>query len=265
MPIDMSASGCEWWVNVTKSELLASAACGDIGFHFDKDEHAFQNYGLVIHPLLSTVTYLSNDGAPTVILPSLGLSAAAGGNYHSAAESSTAPQEAVFVPPRVGRHVRFDGRWLHGAPAALRPVLNSGSDHYERMTFCVNIWVNHRPGRAKRYDSDGPFSCQQDKSPRLRLSSARSVPQSREAVWRRMRPDDLEPSLCFPLEQTEVAHELRLPTSGSVASLLRNGDVVALQGVQVTKAGSSEVVVGKMPQDFSRKRPRREGAGGSRP
>ena len=85
--IDVSRSGCEWWANVTKSELLASAACGDIGFHFDKDEHAFSQYGLCIHPLLSTVTYLTNDGAPTVVLPNLGLTAAAGGEYCNMAKA----------------------------------------------------------------------------------------------------------------------------------------------------------------------------------
>ena len=31
-------------------------------------------------------------------------------------------------------------RWLHGAPAEL-----ASAAEYERVTFCVNVWVHHRP------------------------------------------------------------------------------------------------------------------------
>eukprot|EP00965_Chrysotila_dentata_P207484 6184139-Pleurochrysis_carterae.AAC.1 len=54
------------------------------------------------------------------------------------------------VPPRVGRHACFDGRWLHGAPAVLCP---STSKPYRRITFCVNLWVGHKPAGCNRFSA----------------------------------------------------------------------------------------------------------------
>ena len=147
--VERASSGAEWWANVTRSEMLHSH--GDIHLHFDKDEHAFAQYGLVVHPLLATVTYLSDAGASTVVAPHVVLDAAAGGQYARQAGSSEAC--ALLVPPRVGRHVRFDGRWLHGAPASYPPaaVAAAAAAPYERFTFCVNIWVGHKPGSIPRF------------------------------------------------------------------------------------------------------------------
>lgn len=43
----------------------------------------------------------------------------------------------------IGKHVSFDGRYLHGCPAALSAQLPSGDG--VRMTFLVNIWLNWKP------------------------------------------------------------------------------------------------------------------------
>ena len=97
-------SGAEWWANVSRSETIARAdGYGDIGFHFDKDEDAYRSHGLIVHPAASTVTYLSSAGAPTVVLPDATISAV--GQFKTGHQSV-----AHFVPPAVGRHVRFDGR-----------------------------------------------------------------------------------------------------------------------------------------------------------
>ena len=166
--------GAEWWANISRSASLAADGTGDINLHFDKDEKAFEAYGVVVHPLLSTVSYLSDDGAPTVLLPHLSLSPADPQSYARSEEAPTDEPTAMIVPPVVGRHLRFDGRWLHGAPAGYavcEPVVSSASSaaappsaataasssssasssSYERVTFCVNIWVNHRPGRCPRF------------------------------------------------------------------------------------------------------------------
>ena len=39
-----------------------------IGLHWDKDEDLVDNQGLNVHPHISTVTYLSDWGSPTLIL-----------------------------------------------------------------------------------------------------------------------------------------------------------------------------------------------------
>lgn len=98
-------AGAEWWANVSRSDTMDRVdGYGDIGFHFDKDEAIYGTHGLIIHPLLSTVTYLSDDGAPTVVLPR--------GRITPTGEYMVDKlPEAIVVPPRVGRHVCFDGRW----------------------------------------------------------------------------------------------------------------------------------------------------------
>ena len=102
---------------------------------------------MFIHPHLSTVTYLTNIGAPTMILPCL------------ADCSSGAPEfrqmegEAGYVScPKIGKHLSFDGRLLHAAPSELvKPevLVKLGQQNMEwvghrRVTFLVNIWLNHR-------------------------------------------------------------------------------------------------------------------------
>jgi hypothetical protein len=63
-------------------------------------------------------------------------------------------QEALAVPPRIGRHLCFDGRWLHGAPASMRPTTADGLEtSYERVTFCVNVWINHKPRQLRRFEA----------------------------------------------------------------------------------------------------------------
>uniref|UniRef100_A0A7S2TGN8 Uncharacterized protein n=1 Tax=Lotharella oceanica TaxID=641309 RepID=A0A7S2TGN8_9EUKA len=93
--------------------------------------------------------------------------------------------------PQVGKHVSFDGRWLHGAPEELThafpPVLKESvsgdriktgetkstkqrnpakskrqqgkrsrksiarlKSSSQRITFLVNVWLNHKPEYAKR-------------------------------------------------------------------------------------------------------------------
>ena len=229
---DRASSGAEWWANVTRSEMLHSH--GDIHLHFDKDEHAFAQYGLVVHPLLATVTYLSDEGASTVVAPHVVLDAAAGGQYSMQAGSSEA--SALLVPPRVGRHVRFDGRWLHGAPASYPPAAATAAtaSPYERLTFCVNIWVGHKPGGIPRFSHGAlPNDCEAGVelvAPRLRLCSARGEAalreerQARMVRVRSMRSSGDEVSdrdtHCFRLEQTDEPHELLLPVPKGLSETL---------------------------------------------
>ena len=249
MAIDPASSGAEWWANVTRSEMLHSH--GDIHMHFDKDERAFANYGLVVHPLLSTVTYLSDAGAATVLAQNVVLDAAASGQYVH--EAGAAPS-TLLVPPRVGRHLSFDGRWLHGAPASLL-AQPAGAVPYERITFCVNVWIGHQPGRCQRFQGDGippndidvakhgALDTQPDHlmAPRMRLSSARSVAARREARTIRVARircdangamDDGHATHRLRLEQTDAAHELLLPMPGWLGAVPASWAKVRQRGWQ---------------------------------
>jgi len=135
-----------------------------ICFHWDKDEdlRLLMGGNMYIHPHISTVSYLSNIGAPTMTLnyrvnPLTG-------EYIS--PPTTDPVESYISWPRLGKHLSFDGRYLHAAPYDLmeegkfeRQIdamkdLQGAVDGSQirkvdrrcrRVTFLVNIWLNYKP------------------------------------------------------------------------------------------------------------------------
>lgn len=180
---DPNSSGAEWWVQIRPSppagryNLLCSKSQtekeGDeeeddhegICFHWDKDEDLRLMAGgnMYIHPHISTVTYLSNIGAPTMAL-NYKVSPFSG-DYESPSESE--PVKAFLSWPKKGKHLSFDGRYLHAAPSNLSKELNSTNKELNvntaspieinetikkkwerrqrRVTFLVNIWLNYKP------------------------------------------------------------------------------------------------------------------------
>lgn len=56
--------GAEWWIQIRREGEHA-----DLGmpFHWDKDEQLLERHGALVCPAVSTVTYLSDYGAPTVV------------------------------------------------------------------------------------------------------------------------------------------------------------------------------------------------------
>jgi hypothetical protein len=155
IPMDMDHSGAEWWVQVRqldegydddsgsrkrrKLEDERDETKGEtIQFHFDKDEVLTAVSGLYVPPAVSTVTYINAIGAPTCIVPQ---------RYDNetcsivATEWSWPNSSALLSHPYPGNHICFDGRFLHGAPAAMKQT-NAGG---ERISFLVNIWIDHVP------------------------------------------------------------------------------------------------------------------------
>ena len=139
-----------------------------IRFHFDKDEDLVdQTDGdITVHPQISTVTYLTNGGSPTLVFPCCqanvmrfcGENVCVSGEYDTEIASQCKDQEvrssarlsselhamknAFAAYPKTGKHISFDGRYLHGSPSALSIGANMNG---VRMTFLVNIWLNWKP------------------------------------------------------------------------------------------------------------------------
>ena len=61
---DAARSGCEWWAQVRTSGDAAEA----IEFHWDCDEYCCDVHDVHVSPALSSVTYLGDCGAPTLVL-----------------------------------------------------------------------------------------------------------------------------------------------------------------------------------------------------
>lgn len=145
---DAKRSGAEWWC------LAMDADTSQVAWHWDKDYSLEQN-GINISPHFATVTYLSNAGAPTVMMDktcSTDYNADISGDAHT----------VLLSRPAVGKHVAFDGRFLHAAPSELSLWIDSGHEAAsqpqrsapagkegasktatdQRVSFLVNIWVN---------------------------------------------------------------------------------------------------------------------------
>ena len=152
-PYDPARSGAEWWTQVIDPR-------DDIGVHWDKD-YALEPAGVNLHPHVGTVTYVgaSTEGAPTLVAR-LDSPVAFGESVAKRAETDEDGACAYASYPFPGKHIAFDGRWIHGAPANLARGLDDRDDGEEtqtrapRVTFLVNVWVNHAPAAAAPFPED---------------------------------------------------------------------------------------------------------------
>eukprot|EP00439_Symbiodinium_sp_Y106_P054398 s3439_g7.t1 len=132
-------AGAEFWVQRRGAEV--KQARRGMNWHFDKDEDLLDDVGLCVHPLVATATYLTDQGAPLVILSAPTLRRQEDGAPDAdAPPPSPGSDAAAFVAfPARGLHVAFGGDLLHGVPAELecRPG--------ERLALLVNVWLHHRP------------------------------------------------------------------------------------------------------------------------
>jgi hypothetical protein len=117
-------AGAEWW-------FQTRSANDTIGFHYDKDEGTASTEWYMKMPALSTVTYCTNSGAPTLILNQTT-------NRNGNVETPAVPLHGVLVYPRVGRHVAFRGNLQHGVVGTLGEAGGSGAG--KRISFLVNWW-----------------------------------------------------------------------------------------------------------------------------
>lgn len=182
-------SGAEWWTLVLdedKVEEEASKKQGDddhddddeeegdeVGLHFDADYGLEdQAPNLLLHPRLATVTYLTDFGAPTVVLDQRSPPP----NDVEKKTLQGSIRKGWLSHPKIGKHMAFDGRLLHGAPASFFPSMSDATisktaepplkkaklQARKRITLLVNIWLNHCPMDAELLDDD---ICAQLKTP----------------------------------------------------------------------------------------------------
>jgi hypothetical protein len=120
-----------------------------IEFHWDVDEHLCDGDGrggVHVHPTLSTVTYLTAVGAPTLILDTHGTPASATASEVAAKAHGPIASGGLSFP-RLGKHIVFDGARLHGAVPCQGGGAPSGA---RRITFLVNLWLHHQPLGVER-------------------------------------------------------------------------------------------------------------------
>ena len=141
-----------------------------ISWHFDKDEdlRVMMDGSMWVHPHLSTVTYLTSIGAPTMVVEKrVDLSGQIVDEKEP--DGSSSPICGSVSWPRKGKHLCFDGRYLHAAPTDLleegafdkQCKFDAPSDisekerkvlarRHRRVTLLVNIWLNYKPFNVSR-------------------------------------------------------------------------------------------------------------------
>ena len=165
---DPSNSGCEWWVQYINFE-------DEIGFHFDKD-YGLEEENIHKYPNLATVSYFTSIGASTVIVDKRGANNSNNINVNKRKKGNVITNclgnaSYVISKPIEGKHIKFDGRLLHGAPTNVDSDTECSSDNSssdessssndvneddeslspKRITFLVNIWIDHIPSQATKF------------------------------------------------------------------------------------------------------------------
>jgi len=113
--------GFEWWVQVIKP--------GEpLGFHVDKDESVASNKHYLVHPIWSSVFYVTDVGGGTLIPDQW---SPAGSGYEP-----EQPSKGWWVFPEQNKFMTFNGSLLHG----VIPGKPNGRET-ERITFLVNFWA----------------------------------------------------------------------------------------------------------------------------
>ena len=249
--------GAEWWVQIRGGNSPDGEA---IGFHWDRDEVlADEDPPQLVHPSVATVTYLTDVGAPTMVIEQPPLQMPADGR-----ETIAHAKTAFLSQPAAGKHIAFDGRLLHGVPPEL--MLKKGSkstkrrkrkrdgggggggggvaEKGRRITFLVNMWFDGKPTGIKRYP---PAAAR--KHPLTRTGAKQLVP------WERVPNDG-------PVVHTEIgkgqqcgfafgrpedeAHEMWLPISAS--SFGTSGQSVGL------KFKGKGITIKRKPPDLAARR-----------
>lgn len=193
-PFDEKSSGAEWWVQVRQAKDTHET----IGFHWDKDEDLVDQIGMNVHPQISTVTYLQDAGAPTVILEKRS------SPEYGKIDPSVANTLHVSWPKRF-KHVSFDGRLLHAAPASLAAANPAASKKYTRITFLVNVWLQYSPVNARVFPHE-MISELGLSDVALPISFATELPPHAAKVTREQRPEQH----LFPFGSTGSEHTVRL-------------------------------------------------------
>ena len=98
--------GAEWWIQY-KDVKENTNIDNQIDMHYDTDYYINKTYSLGIFPNISTVTYLSqlDLALPTLICNHM---------YEHSIDKSI--EKVILSYPKLGKHIKFNGKLLHGVP-----------------------------------------------------------------------------------------------------------------------------------------------------
>lgn len=107
-------------------------------FHTDKDEHLFRDKRCLLHPILSTVTYINDNNIPTVIT-----------NRKQFNDKMDLEKNVILSFPNKFKHISFNGMYMHGVVNILNDInINN------RKTLMINLWKINKPTNVSYYLDD---------------------------------------------------------------------------------------------------------------
>ena len=158
--------GAEWWTLAIDAEDAA------VGFHFDLDYEAEERCAVHRTPYAATVTYLCDTGVPTLVVEKAPTLTSRDGPP----EDGLPIERGWLSAPAAGKHIRFRGAWLHGAPdlgleapepepepaeasrggkgkgrrggREAKAPKPKGPKRKVRISLLVNVWLDGAPGLA---------------------------------------------------------------------------------------------------------------------
>lgn len=150
---DDETSGVEFWPLVIET-------VDDVGAHYDKGavrimsqcmrnltlltDYGVEDENMDIFPWLGTVTYLCDIGCPTI--------------FFEQTEKEELPchiKTGYLSQVKRGKHVCFDGRFLHCGSSDLLDAMQRNVVR-KRITLLINIWLNHIPADPVRCELISP-------------------------------------------------------------------------------------------------------------
>ena len=134
---DTGIVGAEWWYQ------LKGAGDG-ITYHYDKDEAMSSDRGVYRFPLLSTVTYLTDDGGPTLVA---NVSGEPGSFWHRQERAPLFLPSAAVIWPEANKHLIFRGDLYHGVEGRL-----SAAQDAERFRHAARLEAGCDPAAAPAGD-----------------------------------------------------------------------------------------------------------------
>ncbi|KAI2499813.1 hypothetical protein MHU86_14694 [Fragilaria crotonensis] len=156
-------SGAEWWTLVLNADPPKDSQDDtddnedhdEVGMHFDADYGLEdQAPGLLLHPRIATITYLSDIGAPTLVLDRKSLHRMPEELGERFVGDGCVDPSSAEERPHKKQKLEHGGESAVTVPTAAAITLSNEPQQSQRVTFLVNVWLNHCPMDAELLDDD---------------------------------------------------------------------------------------------------------------
>ena len=128
--------GAEWWLSLGAAK----------SFHIDKDEDKYEQEGIVVTPALNSILYLSDVGAPTVILNQTSRRGIDCRKVLRCLSTPAIPSQLALISPKHNRRAVFWSGAVHGVSTmGMRGIEGGEGAGKGRATLLINWWTKRHP------------------------------------------------------------------------------------------------------------------------